>query len=411
MLTYKKNSIKWKIFFKKLELSLVLIIFIKLMYKFNIPKTNTYINNFLLRKNIDNNVFFNNKYIFSTIKNRLVFSPFILGIGPFVNASIIVDLINNLFLSKEKKEKRQEKIFYYKRILCIFFIAFEIIYLINFLQPSFYNINYNFILIIIISLIVGFIIILIVILLIDKSGIGNGISVILFCTLIFNLLNNLRKTLIIWNKLLFAEILILYIFSYIICFFQKILFKFDIISAQQLYLLNRSIYINPNIEFANIFFHFNQKNGLLIGFNQVGVLPIINATNFFLFFLYVKKYNLKFNFIFNTLINFILITTFIYLYTLIFWNPKKIINELKKDSVIFVNLSENKLRYNYLKKIIFIFSILNAVYLFLILFLYKIFSNFFIINLLSKISIFSILVLITITLDIIRTIKISMLSF
>ena len=73
-------------------------------------------------------------------------SPFSLGIIPFINSSILIDLLTALFptlerLQQEEGEIGRKKLNFYKKIVTLIFAFFQSILLISYLKPYFYDIS------------------------------------------------------------------------------------------------------------------------------------------------------------------------------------------------------------------------------------------------------------------------------
>ena len=71
-------------------------------------------------------------------------SPFSLGIIPFINASILIDLLTALFptlekLQSEEGEAGRRKLLFYKKGLTLIFSIVQTIFLILYLKPYFYS--------------------------------------------------------------------------------------------------------------------------------------------------------------------------------------------------------------------------------------------------------------------------------
>ena len=71
-------------------------------------------------------------------------SPFSLGIIPFINASILVDLLTAIFPSLEKLQSEEgeagrKKLTFYKKVLTFIFSIIQSIILIIYLKSYFYN--------------------------------------------------------------------------------------------------------------------------------------------------------------------------------------------------------------------------------------------------------------------------------
>ena len=73
-------------------------------------------------------------------------SPFSLGIIPFINSSILLDLLTALFpflekLQQEEGELGRKKLNFYKKIVTLIFAIFQSILLISYLKPYFYDVS------------------------------------------------------------------------------------------------------------------------------------------------------------------------------------------------------------------------------------------------------------------------------
>jgi len=120
-------------------------------------------------------------------------SPFSLGIIPFINASILIDLLTALFpflekLQTEEGEIGRRKLLFYKKILTLLFSIGQSIFLIFYLKPYFYTLNFFSFSIIALQLVTGAMIIVWLSSIIDNKGIGNGTSIIIFTNIIVTLI-------------------------------------------------------------------------------------------------------------------------------------------------------------------------------------------------------------------------------
>ena len=73
-------------------------------------------------------------------------SPFSLGIIPFINASILIDLLTAIFpnlekLQSEEGESGRRKLTFYKKLVTILFSIIQSIFLIFYLKSYFYNVE------------------------------------------------------------------------------------------------------------------------------------------------------------------------------------------------------------------------------------------------------------------------------
>jgi preprotein translocase subunit SecY len=76
-----------------------------------------------------------------------ILSPFSLGIIPYINASILIDLFTALFpflekLQSEEGELGRKKLNFYKKIVTFLFAIFQSVFLIFYLKPYFYDISF-----------------------------------------------------------------------------------------------------------------------------------------------------------------------------------------------------------------------------------------------------------------------------
>ena len=77
----------------------------------------------------------------------------------------------------------------------------------------------------------------------------------------------------------------------------------------------------------------------------------------------------------NNVIYYLLIVGFNYFYTIIFWDPEKISEQLRKASVSVVNVTPGRETISYLENVVRSSSLLGGVSLCIILFLYECFMH------------------------------------
>ena len=306
-------------------------------------------------------------------------SPFSLGIIPFINASILVDLLTALFpylekLQSEEGEAGRRKLAFYKKVLTLVFSIVQSGFLIFYLKSYFYNTELFNLVLVSSELVAGSMLIVWLSNIIDNKGIGNGTSMIIFTNIVVtliskNLLNNQK-----FDSIFAVEILFLLFLMILICVSQTARINIDVVSARQLAFLE-------NIEKSTI----NQKavvssqikdssNGLSIRLNQAGIFPIIIASNlipFISFFVQSLGTELK---VVNNLIYYVLIIGFNYFYTIVFWDPEKIAEQLRKASVSVVNVTPGRETVSYLENVVRSTSMIG-VYLYVLYCFYMIFLN------------------------------------
>ena len=337
-------------------------------------------------------------------------SPFSLGIIPFINASILVDLLTALFPSLEKLQSEEgeagrRKLLFYKKILTLVFSIVQSGFLIFYLKSYFYNTElFNFALISS-ELVAGSMLIVWLSNIIDSKGIGNGTSMIIFTNIVVTLIS---KNLLVSQKfdaVFIVEIIFLLFLMILICISQTARINIDVVSARQLAFLE-------NIEKNNL----NQKttinsslkdngNGLSIRLNQAGIFPIIIASNLLPFLSYFVESLFGPSKVLINGIYYLLIIGFNYFYTIVFWDPEKISEQLRKASVSIVNVTPGRETISYLENVVRSTSIIGGIFLCVILLIYDSFKQ--VINgaLLNQINISSLIILVGVAYEIQKTLR------
>jgi preprotein translocase subunit SecY len=148
-------------------------------------------------------------------------SSFSLGIIPFINASILVDLLTAIFPSLEKLQSEEgelgrQKLMFYKKSLTFVFAIAQSIFLISYLKAYFYSSDlYNFG-IFVTELVSGSMIVVWLSNIIDNKGIGSGTSIIIFTNIVVTLISkNLLEAQVLdisfWLQIIFLLFLMLLI--------------------------------------------------------------------------------------------------------------------------------------------------------------------------------------------------------
>ncbi len=335
-------------------------------------------------------------------------SPFSLGIIPFINSSILIDLLTALFPSLEKLQTEEgelgrKKLNFYKKLVTTFFAIFQSIFLIFYLQQYFYDTSLNSYFLTIVELVTGSLLIVWLSSLIDSRGIGNGTSLIIFTNIVVTLVS---KKNIISNTIdlsFFIEIGVLLFLMMLICISQSARISIDVVSARQLAYLENSDkknlkdQIQTNIKLKD--------SSLSIRFNQAGIFPIIIASNLLPFLSYITNFfGNQYQFL-NTIFYYLLIIGFNYFYTIVFWDPEKISEQLRKASVSVINVTPGKETITYLENVVRSSSIIGGISLCLILFLYDFLKQILNGSLLSQINISSLIILVGVAYEIQKTVR------
>lgn len=336
-------------------------------------------------------------------------SPFSLGIIPFINASILIDLLTALIPSLEKLQSEEgetgrRKLTFYKKILTVVFSIVQSIFLIFYLKPYFYNTDLLNFFYVTLELVTGAMLIVWLSNIIDTKGIGNGTSIIIFTNIVVTLIG---KNLLQNGNVNFLgiEMIFLLFLTLLICISQTARINIEVVSARQLAFLEN---IEKNNTSDKLTTNFQIKeNGLAIKLNQAGIFPIIIAANIFPFFTYLTESALGKNNVtqLNAIFYYLLIIGFNYFYTIVFWDPEKISEQLRKASVAVVNITPGKETISYLENVVRSTSIIGGIFLCFILILYESFKQFINGPLLNQINISSLIILVGVAYEIQKTIR------
>jgi len=307
------------------------------------------------------------------------FSIMALGLNPYINASIILQLLTMVVpqlevLSKEG-EYGQQKINQYTRLITVPLAAFQAFGMYALLKnqqiiATFSPLN---LLGLIITMTAGTIFLMWLGELITENGIGNGISMIIFAGIVGRLPVSLGQTAAIlepenlFNLLSFIAMSILVIAA--VVYVNEASRRVKIQYARRI--MGRRVY-------------GGQSTYLPLRINQAGVIPIIFAVSLILLpsmlgnFLggvgnpvvsQVAKIMANVfrpaGFTYNV-IYFLLVVGFTYFYTAIIFNPEKIAEELKKYGGFIPGIRPGKSTADYLNRILTKITLIGAIFLGLI---------------------------------------------
>jgi preprotein translocase subunit SecY len=335
-------------------------------------------------------------------------SPFSLGIIPYINASILIDLLTAIFpflekLQSEEGELGRKKIRFYKKIVTLIFAIFQVFFLIFYLKTYFYDTSFFSFFLTGLELITGSFLVIWFTFILDTKGIGNGTSLIIFTNIVVTLISKNFFLFNNFNSHLISQILILFFLILLICISQTARINIDVVSARQLaYLENVE---KGNLRDTSFNSSFLNESGLSIKLNQAGIFPIIIASNLLPFFSILNNFLGNIYPIFNNLFYYFLIIGFNYFYTIVFWDPEKISEQLRKASVSLINITPGKETIGYLENVVRSTSLLGGIYLCIILLLYEVLKQWVGGNLLSQINISSLIILVGVAYELQKNIK------
>lgn len=306
------------------------------------------------------------------------FSILATGIGPYINASIILQLLTVLIpkleeLSKEGEYGR-EKINQYTRYLTIPLALFQSLGMIAILshqpQPIIDTSNIFNLIVIIIVMVTGSLLVMWLGELISEFGIGNGISLIIFAGIVGRMPVSLFQTLTVVDTFDPMNIIVF------------ILMSVGVVSG--------IVVVNDAVRKITVSYarRVRGKQGvgsvdsyLPLRVNQAGVIPIIFAVSLVLLPSFLGNYlqtlqnpslsslgvslGIWFspgNWIYNVTY-FLLVVVFTYFYTAVTFNPEKISEEIKKQGGFIPGIRPGKPTSSYLNKILTRITFVGALFL------------------------------------------------
>ena len=344
--------------------------------------------------------------------DTFVIGLFTLNIFPYINASILVQLILGLSpqLSKLQKEgdlEGRRKINRLTRFITLVFAIIQSLSLSFYLKQILFNWNYSLAFEIVIFLTTGAMIVLWLGELITDYGLGNGASLLIYTNIISNL-PNLTKTIFLENNgnlSLLSEIgvaLLIFGSLYGIVFLQEGVRIVPLISSKQ---LNQSS-LQDSI---------TSNNYIPLRFNQAGVMPIILTTTILVVPNYISNLGLLPRISFPVNLEFFgflywigyfgLILAFSLFYSTIVLNPKDISDQLQKMAVTIPGVRPGIQTTFYLKQVMKRITLVGATMLATLATIPNFIESSLNLTSLNGLSSTSLLILAGVVLDLVREVK------
>jgi preprotein translocase subunit SecY len=307
------------------------------------------------------------------------FSIMALGLNPYINASIIFQLLLMVVpqleaLSKEGEYGRK-KINQYTRLLTVplamlqsfgMYVLLRNQQIITYLDPL-------KIVSLVITMTAGTIFLMWLGELISEKGIGNGISMLIFAGIVGRLPVSFGQTLAVFSPENFFNLLVFVVMS--LAVIAGIVFINE---------ASRKIRIQYARRISGQKMYGGQSTYLPLKINQAGVIPIIFAVSLVLLpsmlgsflqgvpnpalakFAGGLAYFFRPNGVFYNLAYFVLVIGFTYFYTAVVFNPKKIAEEIKKYGGFVPGIRPGEPTVLYLNKILNRITLVGAIFLGLI---------------------------------------------
>lgn len=344
--------------------------------------------------------------------DTFVIGLFTLNIFPYINASILVQLILGLSpkLSKLQKEgdlEGRRTINRLTRLITLVFAIIQSLSLSLYLKQILFDWSYSLAFEIVIWLTTGALIILWLSELITDYGLGNGASLLIYTNIISNL-PNLTKTIFVENSenlTLLSEIgiaLLIFASLYGIVFLQEGVRIIPLISSKQ---LNQSS-LQDSV---------TSNNYLPLRFNQAGVMPIILTTTILVVPNYISNLglfpkiqlpeNLEFLKFTYWIGYFGFILAFSLFYSTIVLNPKDISDQLQKMAVTIPGVRPGIQTTFYLKQVMKRITLVGATMLATLATIPNFIESTLGITSLNGLSSTSLLILAGVVLDLVREVK------
>jgi preprotein translocase subunit SecY len=344
--------------------------------------------------------------------DTFVIGLFTLNIFPYINASILIQLILGLSpqLSKLQKEgdlEGRRTINRLTRVITLIFAIVQSISLSLYLKQILFDWSYSLAFQIIVCLTTGAMIVLWLGELITDYGLGNGASLLIYTNIISNL-PNLTKSIVLENSgnlSIFSKIgvaLLIFGSLYGIVFLQEGVRIVPLISSKQ---LNQSS-IKDSI---------TSTNYIPLRFNQAGVMPIILTTTILVVPNYVSNLGLlpridfPVNFEFFKVIYWIcyfgLILAFSSFYSTIVLNPKDISDQLQKMAVTIPGVRPGLQTTFYLKQVMQRITLVGAIMLATLAIIPNFIESSLNLTSLNGLSSTSLLIVAGVVLDLVREVK------
>lgn len=343
---------------QKVQITLAIIVILRIGTFIPVP----HVDQRYLNSNLSSNLLF--QILNNTENPRL--GIFSLGIIPYINASIIIQLLTGIIpnfekLQKEEGESGRNKLKRYTRILTLLFALQQSISIALSTRNTIFNWNTEVFIDITLALTCGAMIVLWLSEQISDNGIGNGPSIVIGASILSSLPTNL-KNLLSFEFLKNGQGLSLILLIAGIVFIQEALRRIPLISAKQLFSQSESL---------------NSNNTYLpLRINQGGVMPIIFASAVISFFStgirYISQLTLFQNLVTNnntiflvtiTIVKFILILGFTFFYSTLILNPKEMAKDLNKMAVTIPSIRPGKQTAQYLEQTLKRLGTLGAIFL------------------------------------------------
>jgi len=256
-----------------------------------------------------------------------------LGLGPYITAVIIFQLLTMIFpqiekLYKEEGEAGRQKFNQYCRIAAVPFALIQGYSMIFFLksQGAIGSLDPMIMITAVLSIVAGSTILMWMGELISEKGIGNGVSLLIFAGIVADFPNNIQRMFITFDQT--------QLFSYILFGLLSLLVIAGVVLINE---GRRNISVSYAKRVRGNKMYGGASTYLPLNINPAGVIPIIFAISFLMLPSMLSSFlgwTAVANFLNNTwvygIIYFVLVFVFTFFYTAVTFDPKSISTNLQK---------------------------------------------------------------------------------
>jgi preprotein translocase subunit SecY len=360
---------------KQLRNKILFVLFVFAIFRLaaNIPVAGIDIEN--LKKFFAENQFFGllNLFVGGALSNL---SVIMLGLGPYITATIIMQLLTMVFpqlekIYKEEGDAGKKKFNQYARILTVPLACIQSYGMLILLQRQGAILNFSFFQLFgaIATIAAGSLFLMWLGELITEKGIGNGISLLIFAGIVANVPADIYQFALGWDLSRLP--------SYIFFFLMAIFIIFAVVYITE---ARRNIPVAYAKRVRGNKMYGGGSTYLPINVNPAGVIPIIFALSVLLFPTMVANFlaNAENSFIANSAkfltqffqnpwvhgsLFFILVFAFTFFYTMVTFDPKTISNNLQKMGGFVPGVRPGRSTSEFLHKILYRVLCIGAIFL------------------------------------------------
>ena len=328
---------------------------------------------------------------------------FALGIVPYINASLVIQLLSKIIpqlekLQKDEGELGRQKVIQITRYLTLVWAIIQSIAISIWIKPYVFHWNIQFLSDIVLSLTTGSMIVMWLSEIITEKGIGNGASLLIFQNIVSGIPQQIKTSINMNDKEILLKIFLLcFLFTLMLVItvlIQEGIRKISIVSVRQLVKKNE---LNP-------------QSYLPLKLNQGGVMPIVFASASMTLPSYLKEMtnSTTLQQIGNLFVNnsplYMLtygasIVAFSYFYASLILNTNEISLNLKKMGASIPNIRPGEETSMFLTKIINRLTLLGSIFLFIVALVPSIISKITQLNTFQGLGATSLLILVGVAID------------